>query len=375
MKIAFCINALTHYYNPILKRLSEQYPELDVFHPAEDSLTVGDGVRLNQKIDFRAYPLAEEKCLGKPWLKGLGDKLIQGRYDVCIVVVEYWRSIFLHPGEYLKIKKSGCKIIVKHIPFRLGLYNGKVLGLSLTLMKAWAERMTLSLADSSVCYVDPDVQYRKIKLTIPYTIIGNSPDTESLIPIIDKLPRAPESTTFRFVSVGRMVRSKNFELIVRAVELMKADGLAESYCVTIVGDGPDQNRLMSMVESKGLQKEIVFERGVYEPESLYRKLLDSDVAIMPGLGGLFLNDCLMASLPVLCSVGDGTEDVLITHGKTGLRFAENDETSLRHWMVFCLRNRALIRGMRRNCRSIIDTEMNVWTVINGYREGITSTAG
>ena len=61
MKIAFCINALTHYYNPILKRLSEQYPELDVFHPAEDSLTVGDGVRLNQKIDFRAYPLAEEK--------------------------------------------------------------------------------------------------------------------------------------------------------------------------------------------------------------------------------------------------------------------------------------------------------------------------
>jgi glycosyltransferase involved in cell wall biosynthesis len=62
----------------------------------------------------------------------------------------------------------------------------------------------------------------------------------------------------------------------------------------------------------------------------------ADYFVLPGVGGLSLNQALFWRLPCIVSEADGTEDDLVLDGKTGFRFTPMDLQSLEKALSRCL---------------------------------------
>ena len=97
----------------------------------------------------------------------------------------------------------------------------------------------------------------------------------------------------------------------------------------IVGDGPELENLKTLVNSLDAPSYIQFKGAVYEGETLSKLFLGSGVYVLAGMGGLSINEAMTHSLPVICSVADGTEKHLVYEGVNGYYFTDGDANSLK----------------------------------------------
>lgn len=101
------------------------------------------------------------------------------------------------------------------------------------------------------------------------------------------LTRTPEAGIPRIVTVGRLVASKRFDLVIQAIERLHSKGLA---ChLEIYGEGPDLNVLTNLVKERGLQEHVTFK----------------------GFSSTILNDIKDAAAFVLASTYEGMPNALL----------------------------------------------------------------
>jgi phosphatidyl-myo-inositol alpha-mannosyltransferase len=86
------------------------------------------------------------------------------------------------------------------------------------------------------------------------------------------------------VFLGRLVRRKGCMVLLQALDLIRAQGQLDAMHVTILGDGPDKEQLLSFAAEHSLLSHVTFHG--YVDEALKPALLASaDVAVFPSLGG------------------------------------------------------------------------------------------
>lgn len=150
------------------------------------------------------------------------------------------------------------------------------------------------------------------------------PDPALSEPLIEKLraARAPartEGAGRRFVSVGRLTPQKNIALMLAAFGL----GAGDDDTLTVIGDGPERDKLERLVRDLGLEGKVSFRGYVPEPASLLPGfdvlLLSSDYEGVPAV----ILEALAAGLAIVatnCSrsmatlLGDGAMGVLVPVG-------------------------------------------------------------
>lgn len=101
-----------------------------------------------------------------------------------------------------------------------------------------------------------------------------------------------------FISIGNLLHLKGFHLSIMA--FAQARCLEAEYW--IIGDGPERDRLMALVQSLGLQNQVRFFGRLSQADTL-RRLGNADVLIHPSLhesGGFVCLEAMAAGLPVLC---------------------------------------------------------------------------
>lgn len=125
-----------------------------------------------------------------------------------------------------------------------------------------------------------------------------------------------------FLYVGRMAPEKSVDLLLTAFGRSPAH---RASVLWLVGDGPESTALQNQAATLGLEN-IKFWGRVMDNVDKY--FASADCFVLPGLGGLALNQAMVFGVPCICSVADGTEDDLVIDGATGLRFAPGDPTSL-----------------------------------------------
>lgn len=134
-----------------------------------------------------------------------------------------------------------------------------------------------------------------------------------------------KSKCVRIVSAGRLSNEKGFDVLIRSVTKLLADGY-DVKC-DIYGDGPDYCRLNEMIKCLGLYG-IVSLKGV---SSKLRNLLPNyDLAVIPSREesfGLVALECFDAGVPVVASNIPGLSEIVLT-GETGLLFTVNDPIDL-----------------------------------------------
>ena len=131
---------------------------------------------------------------------------------------------------------------------------------------------------------------------------------------------AQEDETVRFLSVGRLLHWKGFDLGINAFAQANIPN-AEFW---IVGDGPERQHLEELVKQHGIGDRVKFTGRVTRAETL-KILGDSSVLVHPSLhesGGLVCLEAMAARRPVLC-LDLGGPSVQVAEG-TGIRVPGND---------------------------------------------------
>jgi glycosyltransferase involved in cell wall biosynthesis len=119
---------------------------------------------------------------------------------------------------------------------------------------------------------------------------------------IEELGALPirEGSPVRFLSLGRLLHWKGFELSLRAFARFARRSPTSEYW--IVGDGPERRRLEKLAQNLGLTGKVRFWEMIPRSEVL-GKPADCDVLVHPSLhdsGGWVCLEAMAAGRPVLC---------------------------------------------------------------------------
>ena len=117
------------------------------------------------------------------------------------------------------------------------------------------------------------------------------------------------------VTVGRLMPRKRLDLVLQALDLLRAAG--RTLPLTIVGDGPERSALERRVAELRLGDQVRF-LGELPPARIPAAIADADVFAFPALGegfGLVAAEALLLGVPVLASHdGGGVRDIVPTSG-------------------------------------------------------------
>jgi glycosyltransferase involved in cell wall biosynthesis len=114
--------------------------------------------------------------------------------------------------------------------------------------------------------------------------------------------------------VGAVMMEKQLERILEAMaRLARNDAV-----LMIVGDGP---HLPVLRTAAAARKDVVFTGQVIEGVGIYFDA--ADVYVLPGTGGLGINEAMAHSLPIISGYADGSADDLVLDGENGYRLYDN----------------------------------------------------
>lgn len=400
MRVLYVANGLTHYYNLVLSRLNrERDVDLTVVVPAGTGGHIGQGVyQTRQGVDFPVIELEETRRFGLfSTFKGLAGVLRRERPDVIILIECYLRAFLFEASLVRARKKLHCKLILKSIPFRLLSYPDASQAIEegapgFPRLSPWVNRLLLktgctrclrraSLAVTRRVFCLPDAHVNYVEAHDTWASYGippekifvtrNSPDTELLFSVkesLSDLPPVLPHNPHRLLHVGRLVAWKRVDMLIRAfARLRERFPRAE---LLIIGVGPEETALQKLARDLHLGATVIFLGGVYDPRLLGQYYMASALYVLAGMGGLSINEAMCFGRPVLCSVCDGTEKVLVREDVNGRYFRDGDEDDLLEKITWFFDHPDQARQMGRRSVEIIRSEVNIHTVIEGYMNAL-----
>ena len=116
----------------------------------------------------------------------------------------------------------------------------------------------------------------------------------------------PEKNPFclpaKVLFIGRLIRTKEVDRLISAARLLREEGVQVS--VQIVGDGPDMERLKGLAEAGNAPVQFLGKKAGTELSMISQ---NADLFVLPGLGGLAIQEAMANGLPVIVTKADGTE--------------------------------------------------------------------
>jgi glycosyltransferase involved in cell wall biosynthesis len=176
--------------------------------------------------------------------------------------------------------------------------------------------------------------------------------------------RAPEEVKrVRILFVGRLQERKKLDNLIHACsqlpEALQPD-------LVIVGDGPDRLRLAKIAEK--VYPGTIFTGALYG-EDLARQFRQADLFVLPGTGGLAIQQAMSYGLPVIAAQADGTQADLIREGN-GWQIPVDDITALRSTLEKALVDKAALREMGTESYRIVSEEINIEKMVQVFVEAL-----
>jgi glycosyltransferase involved in cell wall biosynthesis len=120
-----------------------------------------------------------------------------------------------------------------------------------------------------------------------------------------------QTSTITLLFVGRLQARKRIDALLRACA-----ELGTNPRLLIVGDGPERAALESLAKEIYPSAEFV---GAKHGAELKPYFEQADLFVLPGTGGLAVQEAMSYGLPVIVAKGDGTQDDLSARGTTAGR--------------------------------------------------------
>ena len=163
--------------------------------------------------------------------------------------------------------------------------------------------------------------------------------------------------------VGRLQFRKNVDL------LLGACAEIQNVRLVIVGDGPEREALESLAAEIYPSAEFV---GAKHGEELKAHFEEADLFVLPGTGGLAVQEAMSYGLPVIVAQGDGTQDDLVRK-ENGWQVPPDDFDALVATMKDALSDVARLRTMGAESFRIVKEEINIEKMVDVFVAALNST--
>jgi glycosyltransferase involved in cell wall biosynthesis len=160
------------------------------------------------------------------------------------------------------------------------------------------------------------------------------------------------------LSVGRLVPQKRVDALLRVCSQMH-----DSCQLLIVGDGPDRSRLESLAAEICPAARFT---GDLRGEELGKCFLVADLFVMPGTGGLALQEAMLYGKPVAAAEADGSQRDLIREGVNGWMLPSGDEKALLRIIRDALGDPRRLESMGAASRRIVHETATMDRMVDGF---------
>jgi glycosyltransferase involved in cell wall biosynthesis len=240
-----------------------------------------------------------------------------------------------------------------------GLGAPPLLGLLASLRRRERLRLLNSL-DGIIAYSRQGAeQYLKLGLSPEKVYIAfNAADPAPKFP----LPIRPNQYTKGKASIlfiGRLQSRKRIDLLLQACSALPKESQPQ---LVIVGDGPAREEFERIAIQ--VYPSAKFVGGIHGAE-LEPYFSDSDLFVLPGTGGLAIQQAMAHGLPVIVAHGDGTQDDMV-RSENGWQVPPNDIVALTHTLNQALSDPAELRRKGKNSYRIVAEEINIEKMVEVF---------
>jgi glycosyltransferase involved in cell wall biosynthesis len=190
------------------------------------------------------------------------------------------------------------------------------------------------------------------KIGFPQENIFIAPNAAAIAPSNLPPDRSTRQGHATILFVGRLQERKRVDLLIQACANLPA---AIQPVLVIVGDGPDRSRLEKLASS--IYPETRF-TGHLVGIALDTWFNQADLFVLPGTGGLAVQQAMSFGLPVVVAEGDGTQSDLVRAGN-GWQIQPGSLDELRATLQGALIDRAILNKMGEESYRIVKEEVNL----------------
>lgn len=175
-------------------------------------------------------------------------------------------------------------------------------------------------------------------------------------------PTRPEPETLdsaQILFVGRLQTRKNLDNLIKACANLPE---ALQPILILVGEGPARPALEDL--AKQIYPKTIF-TGARYGEDLAEKFRKSDLFVLPGTGGLAIQQAMSYGLPIIAAQADGTQEDLV-RPVNGWKIPPDDISALEAALREALEDIHKLRSMGRESYRIVSEEINLEQMVNTF---------
>lgn len=159
------------------------------------------------------------------------------------------------------------------------------------------------------------------------------------------------------IFVGRLQARKRVDWLLRCCAELETKPR-----LVIVGDGPEREKLESVAKEVYPAAEFV---GAKHGVELTPYFAQADLFVLPGTGGLAVQEAMAHGLPVVVAKGDGTQDDLVRAGN-GWQIPPEDYGALVQVTREALSDVSRLRRMGEESLRIVTEEINIEKMVESF---------
>jgi len=366
-KIAIVYHYLAHYRLPVFRELMKV--NNNEYHIISDKETTNGILGIKPELStidvengglrwtFVKNVWFKERFL---WQKGLFKTIKKEDFDEIILLGNIYYISSWIAAIYFKLKK-------KKVSFWTHGVTSNEKGLKWSIRKLF-----YSLADNVYLYGENAKKimiqngFPKHKLKVIYNSLDYDKQIVLRKKLNDNLIKKTKKELFTsnlplLVFVGRLTKQKKLDLIIKAVNSLKENGIRVN--TLIIGKGPASDELKTLVNQLDLNNHFNFYGPCYDDEILSQLIGSADICISPGEIGLTAMTALGYGTPVISHSEFNyqmPEYEAIIPKFNGDLFKHNDLNDLTEkinsWIIFSSNTNR--QKIQENCFKIIDEKYN-----------------
>ncbi len=317
----------------------------------------GEGIKSVDKLQTAQYVKTKNRYFGNPasstfvcWQRGFLQWLEDWQPEILIVEANPRYPTTRKAIEWMQ--SNGRKVI----GWGLGAppIHGPLTGLR------QRERLSLLRSlDAVVAYSQQGAeQYRQLGIAPERVYVAtNAVEPAPTTPPPPRPSRKEGQATVLFV--GRLQTRKRVDLLIKACAGLP-EGLQPR--LVIVGEGPGRGEFEHLARQIYSAAEFVGEKHAAELDPYFAK---ADLFVLPGTGGLAIQQAMAHGLPVIVARGDGTQDDLV-RAENGWQVPPDDQVEFTKVLQLALSDRDKLQEMGDASYRIVSEEINVDKMVEAF---------
>ena len=309
---------LPPYRLPFFQRLGAS-PALDI-HVAYGTATSESGLKSVENPQGVLTERLRNLYFGKGEVvvvqRGLLGLLLGGKYDA--VIAEF----------NLRILSNLMACVVSNLLRKKFIWWGQGVSPTSGRLSLRLRMLLTRLSDAVIFYEEPQAM-RFVSMGLPKEktfVAANSIDTEEIAQFAEDRPLAGRH---RILYIGRLIEGKKVDLLLRAFARARVS-LPPGTELTVIGSGPESEKLSELAQELGLAEQVGFVPAVYEQAQLASYFNSAWVSVSPGRIGLSAIHSLAYGVPMIVARDEPhrPEVIALEEGINTLFFNSNDADDL-----------------------------------------------